>query len=143
MNLSHYWNIQSICEIKIFNRYYFHLFQKSFTIYIGNLSFYTNENQIYKIFSYITKPKRIIMGLHRITKNPCGFCFLEFYKFNDAKYAYAFISGCKMKKRILSIDLDLGFISGRQYGRSKKGWQIKENTYFNNKNQNNKCYCNF
>jgi nuclear cap-binding protein subunit 2 len=142
MNFSHYWNIQNIYEIKSFNRYYFYLFQNSFIIYIGNLSYCTNENRIYEFFSCFSNPKRIIMGLHRISKNPCGFCFLEFFKFNDAKYAYIFISGCKLDKRILHIDLDRGFISGREYGRSKKGWQLKDDTYLKNKNQNNKCYCN-
>jgi nuclear cap-binding protein subunit 2 len=47
------------------------LLQQSATLYIGNLSFYSTEEQIYQLFSKCTKPedgggiKRIIMGLDR------------------------------------------------------------------------------
>jgi len=49
----------------------------STTLYVGNLSFYTTEEQIYEIFSKCGEIKRIIMGLDRNTKTPCGFCFVE------------------------------------------------------------------
>ena len=47
------------------------LLQQSATLYIGNLSFYSTEEQIYQLFSKCTNPedgggiKRIIMGLDR------------------------------------------------------------------------------
>lgn len=47
------------------------LLRKSATLYVGNLSFYTTEEQIYELFSKCTAPeegggiKRIIMGLDR------------------------------------------------------------------------------
>lgn len=47
------------------------LLQQSATLYVGNLSFYSTEEQIYQIFSKCTNPedgggiKRIIMGLDR------------------------------------------------------------------------------
>jgi nuclear cap-binding protein subunit 2 len=40
----------------------------STTLYIGNLSFYTTEEQIYEAFSKCGELKRIIMGLDRIKK---------------------------------------------------------------------------
>jgi nuclear cap-binding protein subunit 2 len=44
----------------------------SSTLYVGNLSFYTTENQIYELFSKVGPLKRIIMGLNKETKTPCG-----------------------------------------------------------------------
>jgi nuclear cap-binding protein subunit 2 len=49
----------------------------SSTLYVGNLSFYTTETQIYELFSRCGDIKRIIMGLNKNTKTPCGFCFVE------------------------------------------------------------------
>jgi hypothetical protein len=53
------------------------LLNQSCTLYVGNLSFYTTEEQIYEIFSKCGEIKRIIMGLDRVKKTPCGFCFVE------------------------------------------------------------------
>ncbi len=47
------------------------LLQQSATLYVGNLSFYSTEEQIYQLFSKCTNPedgggiKRVIMGLDR------------------------------------------------------------------------------
>lgn len=47
------------------------LLKKSTTLYVGNLSFYSTEEQIYELFSKCSSPeegggiKRIIMGLDR------------------------------------------------------------------------------
>jgi nuclear cap-binding protein subunit 2 len=49
----------------------------STTLYCGNLSFYTTEEQLYEVFSKCGEIKRIIMGLDRNKKKPCGFCFVE------------------------------------------------------------------
>ncbi len=46
-------------------------------MYVGNLSFYTTEEQIHELFSKAGEVKRIIMGLDRFKKTPCGFCFVE------------------------------------------------------------------
>lgn len=47
------------------------------TLYVGNLSFYTSECQIHELFSTVGQIRRIIMGLDRFKKTPCGFCFVE------------------------------------------------------------------
>jgi nuclear cap-binding protein subunit 2 len=54
----------------------------STTLYIGNLSYFTTETQIYDLFSRCGEVKRIIMGLNKQTKTPCGFCFVEYYNTN-------------------------------------------------------------
>jgi nuclear cap-binding protein subunit 2 len=50
----------------------------SSTLYIGNLSFFTSEVQIYELFSRVGNVKRVVMGLDRFKKTPCGFCFVEY-----------------------------------------------------------------
>ena len=53
------------------------------TLYIGNLSFYTSEEQIHALFSTCGQLKRIIMGLDRNLKTPCGFAFVEYIPLDD------------------------------------------------------------
>lgn len=45
-------------------------------LYVGNVSFYTTEAQIYELFSTVGHVNRVIMGLDRNKKSPCGFCFV-------------------------------------------------------------------
>ena len=59
----------------------------SSTIYIGNLSFHTKETQLYQLFSFCGKIKRVIMGLNRFTKQPCGFAFIEYLNRESAVIA--------------------------------------------------------
>ncbi|KAI0035046.1 RNA-binding domain-containing protein [Vararia minispora EC-137] len=108
------------------------LLSKSCTLYIGNLSFYTTEEQIYDMFSRCASPedgggvKRIIMGLDRHTRTPCGFCFVEFYTNAEALTSLRYISGTKLDERIIRCDLDLGYREGRQFGRGKSGGQVRD-----------------
>ena len=52
--------------------------ETSCTLYVGNLAFYTTEEQIYELFSKAGEVKHVIMGLDRHKKTPCGFCFVEY-----------------------------------------------------------------
>lgn len=76
----------------------------STTLYVGNLSFYTTETQIYELFSRTGSVKRVIMGLNRHTKTPCGFCFVEYFNHDDAAAAKKFISGTKLDGRIILVN---------------------------------------
>ncbi|KAK4231564.1 hypothetical protein QBC38DRAFT_381517 [Podospora fimiseda] len=96
------------------------------TLYVGNLSFYTTEEQIYELFSKCGEIKRLVMGLDRINKTPCGFCFVEYYTHQDALDCMKYIGGTKLDERIIRTDLDLGFEEGRQYGRGKSGGQVRD-----------------
>lgn len=60
--------------------------------------------------------KRLVMGLDRFTKTPCGFCFVEYYNHQDALDCMKYIGGTKLDERIIRTDLDPGFQEGRQYG---------------------------
>ena len=58
---------------------------KSTTMYVGNLSYYTSEEQIHELFGRAGDVKRIVMGLDKVKKTPCGFCFVEYYARPDAE----------------------------------------------------------
>ncbi|CAC5360742.1 NCBP2 [Mytilus coruscus] len=98
----------------------------STTLYVGNLSFYTTEEQIHELFSKCGDIKRIIMGLDKVRKTPCGFCFVEYYTREDAENAIKYINGTRLDDRIVRTDWDAGFKEGRQYGRGKTGGQVRD-----------------
>ena len=96
------------------------------TLYVGNLSFFTTEEQIHELFSKCGEIKRLVMGLDRFNKTPCGFCFVEYYTHQDALDCLLYIGGTKLDERIIRTDLDEGFAEGRQYGRGKSGGQVRD-----------------
>ncbi|KAK3095359.1 hypothetical protein FSP39_013697 [Pinctada imbricata] len=66
------------------------------------------------------------MGLDKIKKTPCGFCFLEYYTREDAENAMRYVNGTRLDDRIIRTDWDAGFKEGRQYGRGKSGGQVRD-----------------
>lgn len=113
------------------------LLSQSTTLYVGNLSFYTTEEQIHELFSRAGDVKRIIMGLDRNKKTPCGFCFVEYYTRADSENAMRYINGTRLDDRLIRTDWDAGFVEGRQYGRGKSGGQVELSIfpYFHLKNK--------
>jgi nuclear cap-binding protein subunit 2 len=102
------------------------LLKQSSTLYIGNLSFFTSEEQIYELFGKCGDIKRVIIGLDRVNKTPCGFCFVEFHSRDDALNAMRYVNGTRLDDRIIRTDWDTGFIEGRQFGRGKSGGQVRD-----------------
>ncbi|KAF3338576.1 nuclear cap-binding protein subunit 2-like protein [Carex littledalei] len=98
----------------------------SITLYIGNMSFYTTEEQVYELFSRAGEIKKIIMGLDKNSKTPCGFCFVSFYSREDAEDAVKYISGTMLDDRPIRVDFDWGFEEGRQWGRGRSGGQVRD-----------------
>ena len=96
------------------------------TLYVGNLSFFTTEEQIHELFSRAGDVKRIVMGLDKHKRTPCGFCFVEYYTREDAENSMRYINGTRLDDRIIRTDWDGGFIEGRQYGRGKSGGQVRD-----------------
>ncbi|VDD94886.1 unnamed protein product [Enterobius vermicularis] len=96
----------------------------SSTLYIGNLSYYTTEEQVYELFSRTGHIRRVIMGVDRFKRTPCGFCFVEYYLRKDAEDAVRCINGTRLDDRIIRTDWDAGFVEGRQFGRGKHGGQV-------------------
>jgi len=99
---------------------------KSSTLYIGYLSFGTKTSHLYALFSQIGSIERVIMGLDRVRKTPCGFAFVEFRYRQDAEIAIACLTGAKLDGRIIRVELDAGFVPGRQYGRGASGGQVRD-----------------
>jgi nuclear cap-binding protein subunit 2 len=102
------------------------LLRESCTLYVGNLSFFTSEEQIYELFGKCGDIKRVIMGLDRVNKTACGFCFVEFHNRIDARGVMRYVNGTRLDDRIIRTDWDTGFQEGRQYGRGKSGGQVRD-----------------
>ncbi|KAK9811608.1 hypothetical protein WJX72_006876 [[Myrmecia] bisecta] len=103
-----------------------HCLRTSTTVYVGNLSFYTTEEQIYEVFQRAGDIQRIIMGLDKNQMTPCGFCFVSYYTREDTEDCVKYISGTTMDDRPIRVDFDWGFKDGRQYGRGKSGGQVRD-----------------
>ncbi len=67
---------------------------------------------------------RVIIGLDRNNKTPCGFCFVTYHRRCDALAAVKYLNGTKLDNRQLRVDIDYGFEEGRQYGRGRSGGQV-------------------
>merc|ERR1711971_1284247 len=102
------------------------LLRNSTTMYVGNLSFFTTEEQLYELFGKCGDVKRIIMGLDKFKRTPCGFCFVEYYTREESENAQRYINGTRLDDRIIRTDWDAGFVEGRQFGRGKSGGQVRD-----------------
>jgi len=99
---------------------------KSSTLYIGNMAFSTRSHNVLSHFSQIGSVRKVIMGEDRFHHTPCGFCFVEYANREDALSAVSNLSSTKLDGRIIRVELDAGFQSGRQYGRGKSGGQVRD-----------------
>uniref|UniRef100_A0A0K0ELF0 Nuclear cap-binding protein subunit 2 n=1 Tax=Strongyloides stercoralis TaxID=6248 RepID=A0A0K0ELF0_STRER len=98
----------------------------STTLYVGNLSYFTRESQVYELFSRAGDVKRVIMGIDRFKRTPCGFCFVEYYNREDAENAMRYINGTRLDERVIRTDWDAGYVEGREFGRGKHGGQVRD-----------------
>lgn len=96
------------------------------TVYVGNLTHFTTEEQIHELFSKCGTIDRIIMGLDRNKLTPCGFCFVIYKKDEGSLNAMKFLKGTYLDGQSLEIDLDPGFQEGRQFGRGIFGGQASQ-----------------
>ena len=100
--------------------------RSSATLYVGNVSFFTSEEQIWSLFAKCGVVKTVIMGLDKHKLTPCGFCFVEYHNRVDAERAVKCLNGTKLDDREVRIDFDWGFQDGRQFGRGKSGGQVRD-----------------
>lgn len=100
--------------------------EESSTVYVGNLSCYTNEYQLYELFTRCGSIRRIIMGLDKFKKTPCGFCFIEFDDRSSALKSISYLKGTHLDGRDIQVDIDAGFEEGRQFGRGSTGGQVSD-----------------
>ncbi len=96
----------TVCKTELFHNGLAHLVQgsrneqdrllkQSACLYVGNMSFYTTEEQLYELFGKCGDVKRIVMGLDKFKRTPCGFCFVEYYSREDALNAMAYVNGTR------------------------------------------------
>jgi len=104
---------------------------QSCCVYVGNLSVFTTEDQLYFHFGLVGDVEKVQMGLCQGGINqgrPAGFCFV-FYKTPEvAKEAVRTLNRTRLDERELRVDPDPGNnIDTRKFGRGKKtGMQIRD-----------------
>ena len=98
----------------------------STTVYVGNLSHTTTEQQIHAFARDAGVVRRVVMGLHRVEKTPCGFCFVEYADRAACVAAEALLNGRTLDARALQVEIDPGFKEGRQFGRGRGGGQVRD-----------------
>lgn len=64
------------------------------------------------------------MGLHRVQKTPCGFCFVEFEARQATENAANYLNGAIVDGKVIKCEIDPGFVEGRQFGRAAGGGQV-------------------
>src|SRR5271156_6056058 len=96
----------------------FHVHSAAQITHLSDRSFYTTEEQIHELFSKLARPesrdlratancrrcgeiKRLVMGLDRFQKTPCGFCFVEYFTHQQACDCMRFINGTKLDERVV------------------------------------------
>jgi nuclear cap-binding protein subunit 2 len=119
---THYWDKRS----GLSRDEWFERLRNSKTLYVGNLSFYTTEDQIYELFSKAGEVVKVVMGLNRFKKSPCGFCFVEFPSHDEAAKAISILNTTQLDDRIIRVDWDAGVEDGRQFGRGQSGDQWRD-----------------
>eukprot|EP00922_Rhytidocystis_sp_ex-Travisia-forbesii_P046543 GHVS01069373.1.p1 GENE.GHVS01069373.1~~GHVS01069373.1.p1 ORF type:complete len:329 (+),score=133.81 GHVS01069373.1:174-1160(+) len=101
----------------------------STAVYVGNLSFYTAELQIYELFSKCGYVKSVVLGLNKLKKNPCGFCFVVFSSVAGAVRACNILNKATLDGRVIRVDRDIGgeeLDAQRRYGRGEHGLQWRD-----------------
>lgn len=99
----------------------------STTLYIGNLSFYVTEEQIYRFVKPFGPVKQVTMVLNAVTRTPCGSCFVVFWKREDAELAHSKLQGVRIDDREVTVGWDTGLDEQeerRRWGRGKGGGMV-------------------
>lgn len=96
------------------------------TLYIGNLSFYVTEEQIYKMVSPFGDVLEIVMVLNTATKCPCGACFVVYAHRLAAESAHSALQGIRIDDREVSVGWDTGLDpeQRRRWGRGFGGGMV-------------------
>ena len=97
----------------------------STTLYVGNLSIYTNETQLLELFRMGGNIRHLHMGLNNKTFKPCGFCFVEYYTREEAAMAIDCLNLVTLDRKQIRIDWDYGFLANRRFGRGRSGGQVR------------------
>merc|ERR1712110_429518 len=77
-------------------------------LFVGNIPFDYQEEDIRDIFRSLGNLKKITMGRDRMTGRPKGHAFVEFYEIQDATEAFETLQGKEVSGRVLRLDYDAG-----------------------------------
>ena len=105
---------------------YRRLLEESRTLYIGNVSFSTSEEQLYAVAAAAGDVARVIMGLNARTFEPAGFAFIEFFDRQSALVAELFLNKCRLAGRVVKAEFSTPFTPDRQFGRGASGGQVRD-----------------
>ena len=101
---------------------------KSRTLWIGNLSFYTTEAQLDCMFGTVGRITNLVMGLNNKDRTPCGFAFIEYETHEEAMDAYSQLNHARIDDREVTVQWDdqegVGQDSIRRWGRGVDGGQV-------------------
>jgi nuclear cap-binding protein subunit 2 len=84
-------------------------------VHVSGLSKFTGENQLHALFSRCGHVLRVIMGLDRQRKTPCGFCFAEYADHESAVRAVAFLHETRVDDRPIAVRLDCCYEEERRW----------------------------
>lgn len=114
----------------------------STSLYVGNLSFSTREDQIWNHFTPYGALQRVVMGLRQASldapKVPCGFCFVVYERRSSAAAALQALHESLLDDRQIHVSWDTGkgisrsrdgaaaagTSSDRRWGRGVGGMQV-------------------
>ena len=101
---------------------------RSRTVYVGNLGYFTTESQVWEHFGAAGTVLTVTMGLNSVTRQPCGFCFVEYF---DQAAAYAAVNDLHLSRlddRVIRVSWDTGDVhaTARRWGRGFGGSQIRD-----------------
>ncbi len=104
---------------------------KSCSLWIGNLSFYTTEEQIDALFSPIGRIVCLVMGLNSRDRTPCGFAFVEYETHEAAADAIQQLNKTRLDDREIAVQWDdqpilnnAELTAQRMWGRGIDGGQV-------------------
>lgn len=73
-------------------------------IFVGNLSYQTNQNELEAAFSAFGAIERVSIVTDRETGQPRGFAFVEMTNRNEASNAIASLNGTELNGRALNVN---------------------------------------
>jgi nuclear cap-binding protein subunit 2 len=107
---------------------------QSCTLWVGNLSFYTTEEQIEAVFGPVGRIVGIAMGLNSKDHTPCGFAFIQYETHAEAADAIQMLNKSRLDDRKITVQwddqpivgssVDQAVLSQRLWGRGIDGGQV-------------------
>ena len=90
---------------------------------------YVSEDQIRRLVSPFGAVRRIAMVLNKVTRCPCGSCFVVFWDRSGAERAHAALQGVRIDDREATVGWDTGLDAEeerRRWGRGMGGGMVAD-----------------